>query len=340
MSWQTSTINPAVTSPAVDINKITNDLQVLRDTFAGNTDPDVPVSASALGAVTLTGDQTIAGNKTFTGNTSYTGTLTGGTGVINIGSGQLYKDASGNVGIGTSSPVGRLHVETTGTGTNAGDNVVTTLRSQAAGRAVTLQLSDGSTASYIGQVGGSNIAFGTNNTERARIDSSGNLLVGTTSFATPGFAVHPSGYFFLGNNAQASGWAFATFQRSGTTVGTITQNGTTAVSYNTSSDYRLKHDIQPMTGALAKVAQLKPVTYKWNADDSQSQGFIAHELQEVVPECVTGEKDAVDAEGNPQYQGIDTSFLVATLTAALQEAHGLIKDLQARIEALEGTPEE
>jgi hypothetical protein len=74
-----------------------------------------------------------------------------------------------------------------------------------------------------------------------------------------------------------------------------------------------------MTGALAKVALLKPVTYKWNVDGSDSQGFIAHELAEVVPECVTGAKDEVDKEGNPVYQGIDTSFLVATLTSAIQE---------------------
>ena len=74
-----------------------------------------------------------------------------------------------------------------------------------------------------------------------------------------------------------------------------------------------------MTGALAKVAQLKPVTYKWKADGSDGQGFIAHELQAVVPDCVTGEKDAVDENGNPKYQGVDTSFLVATLTAAIQE---------------------
>jgi hypothetical protein len=121
---------------------------------------------------------------------------------------------------------------------------------------------------------------------------------------------------------------------SGAEVGNIQTDGTTT-SYVTSSDYRLKHDIQPMTGALAKVAQLKPVTYKWNADDSESQGFIAHELQEVVPECVTGEKDAVNENGSIKPQGIDTSFLVATLTAALQEAHGLIKDLQARVDALE-----
>jgi hypothetical protein len=91
-----------------------------------------------------------------------------------------------------------------------------------------------------------------------------------------------------------------------------------------------------MQNALATVALLKPVTYKWNADDSQSQGFIAHELQEVVPECVTGKKDAVDADGKPVYQGIDTSFLAATLVAALQEQQAIITALTARVEALEG----
>ena len=90
-----------------------------------------------------------------------------------------------------------------------------------------------------------------------------------------------------------------------------------------------------MTGALAKVAALKPVTYKWKAGGSDGQGFIAHELAEVVPQCVTGEKDAVDAEGKPQYQGIDTSFLVATLTAAIQEQQALIQTLTARVAALE-----
>jgi hypothetical protein len=96
-----------------------------------------------------------------------------------------------------------------------------------------------------------------------------------------------------------------------------------------------------MTGALAKVALLKPCTYKWKADDSNGQGFIAHELAQVAPDAVSGAKDATetveikDEEGNvtgtevrPVYQGIDTSFLVATLTAAIQE-------LTARVQALE-----
>jgi hypothetical protein len=125
------------------------------------------------------------------------------------------------------------------------------------------------------------------------------------------------------------------FRRQGNTVGSVSVT-TTATAYNTSSDYRLKEDVLQMTGALARVAALKPVTYKWKSDGSDGEGFIAHELQAVVPDCVTGEKDAVDAEGNPVYQGIDTSFLVATLTAAIQEQQALIAALQADVAALKG----
>jgi hypothetical protein len=124
------------------------------------------------------------------------------------------------------------------------------------------------------------------------------------------------------------------FLRDTTDVGSIDVT-TTSTSYNTSSDYRLKENVQPMQDALAVIAQLNPVTYTWKVDGSDGQGFIAHELQAVVPDCVTGEKDAVDAEGNPQYQGVDTSFLVATLVKALQEQQATITALEARITALE-----
>ena len=98
-----------------------------------------------------------------------------------------------------------------------------------------------------------------------------------------------------------------------------------------------------MTGALATVSQLNPVTYNWKADGSSGQGFIAHELQAVVPDAVTGEKDAVNPDGSIKAQGIDTSFLVATLTAAIQELaaasveqQALITQLQADVAALKG----
>ena len=160
--------------------------------------------------------------------------------------------------------------------------------------------------------------------EAMRIDTSGNLLVGTTSTDSGRMCVE----------AQTNGYAI-TFRRNTGVYGSNTKVGqiscdSTSTAYATSSDYRLKNTIAPMTGALAKVALLKPCTYKWNADGSDGQGFIAHELQEVVEGCVTGEKDAVDAEGNPVYQGIDTSFLVATLVAAIQE-------LKAEVDALKGT---
>ena len=90
-----------------------------------------------------------------------------------------------------------------------------------------------------------------------------------------------------------------------------------------------------MTGALATVAQLKPCTYDWISTKEKGQGFIAHELQAVVPDCVTGQKDAVDAEGKPVYQGVDTSFLVATLTAAIQELNTLVTTQAATITSLE-----
>ena len=91
-----------------------------------------------------------------------------------------------------------------------------------------------------------------------------------------------------------------------------------------------------MTGALDLVQQLKPVTYNWKIDGSDGQGFIAHELAEVVPDCVTGEKDAVNEDGSIKAQGIDTSFLVATLTAAIQELKAELDTVKAEVATLKG----
>ena len=111
-------------------------------------------------------------------------------------------------------------------------------------------------------------------------------------------------------------------------VGSI-QTGGTTTQYITSSDYRLKNTIAPMVGALGKVAQLKPVTYKWNSDGSDGQGFIAHELQEVAPYAVSGEKDGKDM------QGVEYGRITPLLTAALQEAIAKIELLEVRLALLE-----
>ena len=104
-------------------------------------------------------------------------------------------------------------------------------------------------------------------------------------------------------------------------------------SYATSSDYRLKEDVQPMTGGLERVLQLKPCTYTWKKSGSVGEGFIAHELAEVCPAAVIGEKDAVNEDGGINPQMIDTSFLVATLVKALQELKAEVDSLKAQLEA-------
>jgi len=183
------------------------------------------------------------------------------------------------------------------------------------------------------------IAFAEGGAEVARFDSSGNLLINRTSALNSNWKVQidctaGASTALVLNATTTSNTEAAYFRNPNGVVGNISISGS-STAYNTSSDYRLKEDIIPMTGALAKITALKPCTYKWKVDGSDGQGFIAHELQEVVEGCVTGEKDAVDADGNPKYQGIDTSFLVATLTAAIQEQQALITDLTARITALE-----
>ena len=189
-------------------------------------------------------------------------------------------------------------------------------------------------------------------TQAMTLDASGNLLVGTTSAFT-GSGISPKvtisnsaglGLINIGNTdsglvtqpAGNTNYYSAFFLNSSSSgVGNIFCTGTTT-AYNTSSDYRLKEDWQPMIGATERVKALKPVNFAWKVDGSRVDGFLAHEAQEVVPECVTGTKDAVDAEGKPNYQGIDQSKLVPLLTAALQEALTKIDSLTARIEALEG----
>jgi hypothetical protein len=241
-------------------------------------------------------------------------------------------DSSGNVGIGTSSPAYRLQVNASG---GNGISLLGDTNNEAS------VLFGDSGSAVIGRITYDNstdsMRLWTNAAERARIDSSGNLMVGTTSpndANSVGLTLNPSGgiNFTTGN----SGTQFpCAFRRGGNLVGSISTD-TTTTSYNTSSDYRLKENAQPMTGALAKVAALKPCTYTWKADGSDGEGFIAHELAEVVPQCVTGEKDAVDSEGKPVYQGIDTSFLVATLTAAIQELKAELDATKAEVAALKG----
>jgi len=251
---------------------------------------------------------------------------TAGTTAVTITSGQ-------NVGIGTTSPSVKLEVNPpTLSGTIQEVFKITDSANSTLAIRQTTTVND----IYANNV----LSLSTNGAERARIDSSGNLLFATTVSGysnSNGINLQTNGQIITNHaSGTGGGTAYAQFIYNSSQIGSITQNGTTAVAYNTSSDYRLKENIAPLTGALNKVAQLKPVTYTWkSAPDETGEGFIAHELAEVCPQAVHGTKDEVDKDGNPKYQGIDTSFLVATLTAAIQELSAKNDALTARIVALE-----
>jgi len=160
------------------------------------------------------------------------------------------------------------------------------------------------------------IAFYTANsataTEKMRINSSGKVLIGTTAERgklTINSSATSGNSNALGIYAASDGgtYTFAQFLLYGTStvVGSITSNGTTT-TYNTSSDYRLKENVVKMTGALDRVSQLKPSRFNFIADaDTTVDGFLAHEVQEIVPEAITGQKDEVDEDGNPKYPSFE-----------------------------------
>jgi len=178
--------------------------------------------------------------------------------------------------------------------------------------------------------------------ERMRINDEGDILFGATAKPN-GTSVYGSAFTDQTNNrmtlfcatSSAIAQKHAIFFNPNGEVGSISTNAS-ATSYTTSSDYRLKENVTPVTDGITRLQQLKPSRFNFIADpDIVVDGFLAHEAAEIVPECVTGVKDEVDEDGNPVYQGIDQSKLVPLLTAALQEAIGEIESLKARVAALE-----
>jgi len=279
------------------------------------------ITAGTTSTTTLVHSGDTTGSLVF--KTNDTGS--GGTTAVTI-------DTSQNVGIGTTSPAADLEIKRTGA-VNVKLQVTSAYEA-----ALSLVNGGGSEVSVI-NAGGSNVlSLRTNNTERMRILSGGNVSIGTTSNIARLGAVFDGATdngCVLRTSTNASGTGFLYFQENGNTCGSVIRIGTTsAVTYSTTSDYRLKENITPMTGALSKVARLKPVTYTWKSGGESAEGFIAHELAEVCPDAVVGTKDELDKDGNPKYQSIDTSFLVATLTAALQETKALIDTQAETINAL------
>ncbi len=236
----------------------------------------------------------------------------------------------GRLGVGTTSPPDHLSVVTSGS--NAQLSVD---RSDgASGRTVLIHSSTGGQLQTTGSVP---LLFGTADTERCRVDTAGNLLIGRTvatsntggHFITPsyGFFENDGTPFFI--NRYNSNGDLLIFRKNNSGVGSISTNGS-STAYNTSSDYRLKTAVTYDWDATTRLKQLKPARFKWIADGDDAvlvDGFLAHECG-AVPESVTGTKDEIDADGNPVMQGIDQSKLVPLLCKTILE-------LEARITALE-----
>jgi hypothetical protein len=339
------------------------ELTISAPAVAGTNTLTLPASSGTI--VTDTGAQTIqfsagtaaAPSVTTTGDTN-TGIFFPAADTIAFAEGgaeAMRITSSGNVGIGTSSPVTKFQVS--GYVTSGGQNY-------------SARFSDAvnSTYSIAHQSGLTNLitdtamAFYTSNTERMRIDgSTGSVRIGSNN----AYGLNEKLMIYGSSTAnqptiisskEASGTVSSNhflFQNTNGTVGSVVTSGS-ATSYNTSSDYRLKENVSPMSGSIDRLKQLKPSTWTWTQDGSHGEGFLAHEAQTVVPESVHGTKDAMrteeyevtpavlDDDGNvvteavmgtrevPEYQGIDQSKLVPLLTAALQEAIQRIEALEAK----------
>ncbi len=296
---------------------------------------DIVLAGATSGACTLHPTD-ISGSTVLTLPTTSATLITDSSGILNIGSGQVYKDASGNVGIGTSSPFGKLVVSNTGAqGIEFGYSVALTANfMQSINRPSGV---DVDMAYYLAGAGVHR--FYTNATERMRIDSSGNLLVGTTASGSPssGFVFSPSvggSYLNIGHaNGTPSGQQYQLFYYNSTLIGNIAQNGTTGVLYNLTSDYRLKNNPTALTGASEFIKALQPKTWDWWDGSGKGVGFIAHEFMEVAKHSGNGTKDEVDAEGKPVMQAIQpsSSEVMANLVSFVQEQQTLIEALTARL---------
>ena len=269
-------------------------------------------------------------------------------------------DASGHVGVGTSSPTGKLSIasgtyDSTTPLATADDIVISgnqslgmsfiTTAAGSSNQSIVFGDSDDTDIGSIKYAHSNNsMQFSTNAAEQMRINAYGRIQHNTggseitTGGGTPQYSMNFSANSGPGlriqDTAALSGNTFISFINDGTVAGSITSDGSQDITVNDGSDYRLKENINPLVNVKSRFLSLNPVTFNYIGKENTIDGFIAHEVSEIVPRAVTGVKDAVDAEGNIIAQGLDTRKLVPLITAALKEAFGIIESQQSQIDAL------
>jgi hypothetical protein len=250
--------------------------------------------------------------------------------------------SGGNVGIGTATPSSPLSVTKNATGyvaefvngSSAGYSGVNIKAGSTSTNAFSVGNSAGDQNFMVTSDGHVGIAPSITGVASALdVQALGNAtdsaLLRLTNTSTDNNTLMKVASFYYRNNPAGSPPAYS--ER-----GFIGSNQYT-VQYSTSSDYRLKENIVPISDGIERIKQLKPCRFNFIGGDANYvvDGFLAHEAGEVVHEAINGEKDAVDKDGNPVYQGIDQSKIVPLLTAALKEAVEKIEQLEARVQALE-----
>ena len=279
---------------------------------ATGTDLTIGDSGDTL---SITGTVSTTGNSTNTGNLDVTGDLT-------VDTNTLYVDSTSNkVGVGTTSPTGKLSVVS---GTNSGITVND-------GTVNTILYNTSSLNGSLGTTTNHPMAFYTNNAERMRIDSSGNVLFNTTGIPN-GTSIYGSAFEATSRDRAELNMALSTtesgifmikFFNPNGQVGGITTNGS-ATAYNTSSDQRLKESILDAPSASNDIDAIQVRSFVWKADGShQKYGMVAQELQSVAPEAVSAPEDP------EEMMGVDYSKLVPMMLKEIQSLRARVAQLES-----------
>jgi hypothetical protein len=335
-------------SGVVNINEIN---------IIGNVDVTGTVTADGLtvdgGTIKLDGNYPVGTGNVALGNAALgSGSLSGGNNVA-LGYQAGYANETGqyNTFLGYKSGLNNVtSSSSTYVGTFAGElgtGLFNTYVGDSSGYAITAGTRNTIIGRYSGNQGGLDIRTSSNNivlsdgdgNPRVYVNSAGDMSLGSDISSNLGYLLKlvADGTVQLINRTGSDGVSIL-FQNDGSDVGSVSVSGS-STAYNTSSDYRLKTDAQPMIGASERVQALKPINFAWKVDGSRVDGFLAHEAQSVVPECATGTKDAMRDEeyevAPAVYEDIITPAIEAVAEVpAVYDADGvLISEMVPAVEA-------